>query len=135
MVITFDDGYRSVYEEAFPVLQRYGMSATVFLTVGKANAANSRESLPSLKGRSMLSWRCIREMQNHGIVFGAHTMTHPDLTHLPVDEVKQEILASKEIIENALGTTVSTFANPYGRYNDLVREVVKQILRAPVRTD
>jgi peptidoglycan/xylan/chitin deacetylase (PgdA/CDA1 family) len=126
VVITFDDGYRSVYEEAFPVLQRYGMSATVFLTVGKADAANSRESLPSLEGRSMLSWRSIREMHNYGIMFGAHTMTHPDLTHLPMDEVKQEILASKEIIENALGTSVSTFAYPYGRYNDLVREIVKQ---------
>ena len=126
MVITFDDGYRSVYEEAFPVLQRYGMSATVFLTVGKANAANSRESLPSLEGRSMLSWRSIREMHKCGMLFGAHTMTHPDLTDLPMDEVKEEVLASKEIIENALGTAVSTFAYPYGRYNDLVREVVKQ---------
>jgi peptidoglycan/xylan/chitin deacetylase (PgdA/CDA1 family) len=35
MVITFDDGYRTVYDEAFPILKRYGMSATVFLTVGE----------------------------------------------------------------------------------------------------
>ncbi len=126
MVITFDDGYRSVYEEAFPVLQRYGMSATVFLTVGKRNNVNLVRDLPSLEGRSMLSWRSVQEMQSYGIVFGAHTMTHPDLTHLPMDEIKEEILESKEIIENALGTTVSTFAYPYGRYNDLVREVVKE---------
>ena len=126
IVITFDDGYCSVYEEAFPVLQQYGMSATVFLTVGKRNTVNLEGNLPSLEGRSMLSWRSIREMQSYGIVFGAHTMTHPDLTHLPMDHVKQEILASKEIIENALGIPVSTFAYPYGRYNDRVREVVKQ---------
>jgi peptidoglycan/xylan/chitin deacetylase (PgdA/CDA1 family) len=126
IVITFDDGYRSVYDEAFPVLQRYAMSATVFLTVGKRNAVNLDGSLPSLEGRSMLSWRSIREMHNYGIMFGAHTMTHPDLTHLPMNKVKEEILASKEIIENALGISVSTFAYPYGRYNALVREVVKE---------
>ena len=74
----------------------------------------------------MLSWRSIREMHSYGIVFGAHTMTHPDLTQLPLDKVEQEILASKEIIEDALGMLVSTFAYPYGRYNDLVREVVKR---------
>jgi peptidoglycan/xylan/chitin deacetylase (PgdA/CDA1 family) len=125
VVITFDDGYRSVYEEAFPVLRRYGMSATVFLTVGKTNAVNSGGNLPSLEGRPMLSWRSIQEMHKCGMVFGAHTMTHPDLTHLPMGEVKEEILVSKNIIENALGISVSTFAYPYGRYNDSVREVVK----------
>lgn len=125
MVITFDDGYRSVYEEAFPVLQQYSMSATVFLTVGKRNVVNLEGNLPSLEGRSMLSWRSIREMHKCGMLFGAHTMTHPDLTHLPLNEVEEEILVSKEIIENALGISVSTFAYPYGRYNELVREVVK----------
>jgi peptidoglycan/xylan/chitin deacetylase (PgdA/CDA1 family) len=124
--ITFDDGCSSVYEEAFPVLTRYGMSATVFLTVGKTSATNLSGTLPSLEGRSMLSWPSIREMVKHGIVFGAHTLTHPDLTELSLDRVKQEIIVSKDIIENALGTSVSSFAYPYGCYNDLAREIVKQ---------
>ena len=54
LIITFDDGYETVYKEAFPVLQRYGMSATVFLIVGDQKTGNGR--LPSLDGRSMLSW-------------------------------------------------------------------------------
>ena len=41
LVITFDDGYQTVYDEAFPVLQRYGMPATVFLTVGEKGATKS----------------------------------------------------------------------------------------------
>src|SRR5262249_3339422 len=47
-VITFDDGYQTVYDVAFPVLQRYGMSATVFLTVGEKGTANPAGRLPSL---------------------------------------------------------------------------------------
>jgi peptidoglycan/xylan/chitin deacetylase (PgdA/CDA1 family) len=125
VVITFDDGYGSVYEEAFPVLQRYGMSATVFLTVGKSNAANVEASLPRLEGRSMLSWRSIREMLGYGMSFGAHTMTHPDLAKLPLAKATEEILMSKDIIANAIGAPVSTFAYPYGSYNNLVRRIVR----------
>src|SRR5262249_8041934 len=126
IVITFDDGYSSVYEEAFPILERYGMSATVFLAVGKKSPARLDGNLPSLEGRSMLSWMSVQEMLKYGMVFGAHTMTHPDLTGLPLDRVKQEILVSKDIIENVLGTSVFSFAYPYGRYNDLTREIVKR---------
>src|SRR5713226_1295725 len=54
-VITFDDGYQSVYDHAFPILQRYGFSATVFLTVGAKGNGMEAERLASMSGRSMLS--------------------------------------------------------------------------------
>ena len=125
-VITFDDGDHSVYKEAFPVLQRYGMSATVFLTIGEKGMSKPDDRLPSLDGRSMLAWREIREMQRWGITFGAHTLTHPDLTRLPFDRVKAEICGSKVIIEDALSVPVPCFAYPYGRYDLRSREVVQQ---------
>jgi peptidoglycan/xylan/chitin deacetylase (PgdA/CDA1 family) len=124
-VITFDDGYASVYEEGLPVLQDYGMCATVFLTVGEAPSAESAGRLPSLSGRSMLSWREIREMSKIGIQFGAHTLTHPDLTRLPVDRVETEICRSKAVIEDALGKPVNCFAYPFGRYDQRSREIVQ----------
>jgi peptidoglycan/xylan/chitin deacetylase (PgdA/CDA1 family) len=65
----------------------------------------------------MLSWGEIREMANCGFSFGAHTLTHPDLTRLPLDRMATEIVRSKTIIEERLGSVVTTFAYPYGRYH------------------
>src|SRR6185369_12201310 len=97
-VITFDDGYQSVYKEAFPVLQEFGFSATVFITVGE----DSSERLFSLEGRTMLSWQEVEEMHRHGIAIGSHTLTHPDLTRLPLNRIETEIERSKRIIEERL---------------------------------
>jgi peptidoglycan/xylan/chitin deacetylase (PgdA/CDA1 family) len=98
-VLTFDDGYQTVYAEAFPVLQRYAMSATVFLTVGAGDVLRSGERLPTFEGRPMLSWPEIREMQQAGLDFGAHTLTHPDLTRLPAEQVAIEMSASKAALK------------------------------------
>ena len=127
MVVTFDDGYHSVYLNAFPVLQRYGISATVFLTVGKQEAKIPGGRLPAVGDRAMLSWDEIGEMHRSGISFGAHTITHPDLTRLKDDELQTEIHGSKAIIEDALGTPVSCFAYPYGRFDHHCRAFVQQL--------
>ena len=124
--ITFDDGYQSVYEQAFPILQHFGFSATVFLTVGKKGERIALERLPSMEGRSMLSWGEIKEMHRCGIAIGAHTLTHPDLTRLDFTQARIEILRSKEIIENVLGEAVNYFAYPYGRYDNRNRQLVRQ---------
>lgn len=125
-VITFDDGYRSVYEEAFPVLQRYGMTATVYITVGDKGAASQKSRLPSMQGRSMLSWQEIREMQRCGIVFDAHTLTHPDLTRMSYKDAEDEICRSKMIIEDVLGSEVFSFAYPFGYYDLQSIEIAKK---------
>jgi len=125
LVITFDDGFQSVYQEAFPVLQRYGMSATVFLTVGEKAVVKPADRLPSLEMRPMLSWGEIQEMQQNGIAFGAHTLTHPDLSHLPTERVEAEVGKSKAIIEDALSAPVACFAYPYGRFDHRIREIVR----------
>lgn len=125
-ILTFDDGYQSVYTEAFPALQRYGWSATVFLTVGQNSRGSIEDRLPMLEGREMLAWSEIQEMHRWGIDFGAHTLTHPDLTRLPLEQVKTEVCDSKAIVEDALGATVTSFAYPYGRYDRQSQGVVQQ---------
>jgi len=126
LVITFDDGYRSVYEQAFPVLEHYGMCATVFLTVGEETSAEPTRRLPSLHGRPMLSWSEIREMHSAAIGVGAHTLTHADLTKAPENRIEVEICQSKAIIENALGTPVASFAYPYGRFDQASLAIARQ---------
>ena len=120
--ITFDDGYRSVYEKAFPILQRYGMTATVFLATGDGKT----KRLPSMEGRSMLSWNEIKQMHRSGIAFGGHTLTHRDLTRLRSGLLEIEVVGGKRIIEDTLGAPVQTFAYPFGSYNDCCRELVSR---------
>jgi peptidoglycan/xylan/chitin deacetylase (PgdA/CDA1 family) len=125
-VITFDDGYESTYSKALPVLREVNFSATVFLTVGMDPIRRSDERLPSLESRSMLCWREIQEMQKYGIEFGAHTLTHPDLTKLPAPQIELEIGESKKRIEEATGAQVSSFAYPFGRFDERSRQIARQ---------
>lgn len=122
-VITFDDGCRSVYDEAFPVLNKYAITATVFLTVGDSKKSGPDDRLPPLGGSEMLSWGEIRKMADAGIDFGAHTVTHPDLTAIERAAIEYEIIVSREIIEDNLGVPVLSFAYPYGRYDERIIEI------------
>ena len=116
-VVTFDDGYKNVYEKAFPVLAHHSFNATVFLTTGNGGRTGDGDRLPPLFGGEMLSWGEIRIMNDAGIDFGAHTITHPDLTRLSPEDAAREITASREVIERALGAPVTAFAYPYGRFD------------------
>lgn len=125
-VITFDDGYKSVYEQAFPILQKYNFTATIFITVGKTKPVTAFERLPSMQGRTMLSWQEIKLMQAANITIGSHTLTHPNLTKLSKAEQTTEIYNSKIMIEDILGTEVNSFAYPYGIYNKTSLELVQE---------
>lgn len=71
----------------------------------------------------MLSWEQVTEMHQQGISFGAHTMTHPILSRLPVNDAKKEILDSKNLIEEKLQTKVRHFAFPNGAAKDFSEEL------------
>lgn len=76
----------------------------------------------------MLTWDRIRVMHENGISFGSHTVTHPILSRVSTERLKQEIYASKRAIEQHLGTSVKSFAYPVGRkedFDDTVKDLVK----------
>jgi peptidoglycan/xylan/chitin deacetylase (PgdA/CDA1 family) len=108
VVITFDDGYRNFYRDAFPLLTQYGFSATVYLPT-----AYIGETPNSFKGEDCLTWSEVRELRRNGIHFGSHTVTHPRLRELGVSAITDELVNSKETIEQKLGCAVDSFAYPY----------------------
>lgn len=108
VVITFDDGYRDFYSQAFPELSRHGFTATVFLPT-----AFIGDSAISFKGKQCLTWAEVRELKGHGIDFGSHTVTHPQLRQLSAPDIRREIADSRQTIEEKLGGAVDSFAYPY----------------------
>lgn len=108
VVITFDDGYRDFYTDAFPILQRFGFSATVYLPT-----AYIGNSPVQFKSKDCITWAEIRELNRHGILFGSHTVTHPQLRERSDSAVNEEIIESKIVIEQELGCEVESFAYPY----------------------
>lgn len=108
VVITFDDGYRDFYFNAYPILDKYGFSANVFLP-----AALIKDRPGQFKARQCLTWREVKELHNEGIVFGSHTMTHPQLRTMRKADIEFELRCSKDTIEDRLGSTVESFSYPY----------------------
>ena len=184
LALTFDDGYRDNYLNAFPILKQLGLPATIFLptaaisygitlwhdrvfwafretevtVVGNFGGKNETYFMPSPReklsvlqhvlsvlramnvieretsigrlltklgvparngiGDLMLSWDEIRIMHQNGITFGSHSCTHPILSKLSTEDVRSEVLESKDIIEKEVGTQVTAFAYPSGRAED-----------------
>jgi peptidoglycan/xylan/chitin deacetylase (PgdA/CDA1 family) len=123
--VTFDDGYQNNYIEAFPIMQEFGFKGTIFFMAGGDVNRNGSGQLSSFENRPLLSWSEINEMHKYGFEFGAHTLTHPDLTQIPLTQAEHEIVQSKEAIQDHLGVKVKTFAYPYGKYNGNVIKIVR----------
>ena len=109
VAITFDDAFADFATDAMPALDRHGFRATVYVPTSFVGEERSREFL----GKRCLSWKQIRTLCSEGIEFGSHSHTHPCLVHLPPEAVEMELICSKQILEEALGTSVTAFAYPY----------------------
>ncbi|MFC1633559.1 polysaccharide deacetylase family protein [Planctomycetota bacterium] len=129
IAVTLDDGYRDNYENAYPVLKEYNIPATVFLTtgfIGTGKIPRWEKGHYTDEKTLMLSWKQVREMSDSGISFGSHTLTHPFLARIPRMQVEKEIHLSKDIIEQQIGKSVTTFAYPSGNFNFDVKAIVKE---------
>src|SRR5213593_2400974 len=138
-VISFDDGWKSQYEVAWPIMKKYGYPFTMFLyTEGIAGG--------SLGGGQAITWGQLADMRDNGVDIEAHTATHQDLreghtitlaspggkktrTKLTGAQYEQwmqnEVVGSKQLLEQRLGIKINCFAVPFGNYNEHVKELAR----------
>ncbi len=117
IVITFDDGYRDNYANAFPILQDFGLTATFFVATEFIDQGNP----------DYMSWEMIEQMAGAGMRIEPHSKTHPDLTENERDFIIWEVLGSQETIASHIGYRPRYFAYPGGRYNDEVQGIVSEL--------
>jgi len=112
--ITFDDGMRNNNTVARPILEEYGIPATVYVTVGFLGGMSPW--IGAGGDGAMMQESELRELAGAGWELGAHTITHADLSMLDYHACREEIEGSREAIERIAGVRVETFAYPFGRY-------------------
>ncbi|MBN1353394.1 MAG: polysaccharide deacetylase family protein [Candidatus Omnitrophica bacterium] len=121
--LTFDDGYRDNYDNAFPILEKYKFKATIFLSAGFVGKRDGAQKY--------MTWREIAEMAECGrFEFGCHSLSHKNLASLDGNSLKKEIEDAKKIIEDNTGKSVSTFAYPFGWQNSFDNRVIDAVMRA-----
>lgn len=135
VVLTFDDGFRNFYTEAFPILDDYGFRATVFLVTDFCGRHNDWSGNPASFPRSeILNWGEIRELDDEGVEFGSHTKTHPDLTTISKNEMENEIIGSKAELDDMLGIETASLAYPFGRTDDSVKKTAAANFKSATST-
>ncbi|HUX46090.1 MAG TPA: polysaccharide deacetylase family protein [Terracidiphilus sp.] len=124
VLLTFDDGYDDLYTELFPWLQEHGFTAVIFLVADRIGETNLWDQASGSRPRQLLTLTQIREMQQCGVEFGSHTLTHPWLPSLSDVDLERELRDSKSRLENLLGVEVNSFAYPFGGVDRRVRAAV-----------
>jgi peptidoglycan/xylan/chitin deacetylase (PgdA/CDA1 family) len=143
ILLTFDDGHYSVYKYAYPILEKHGMKATIFLSSNFINGKDSEvvQTLcsPAIKNNSdaleyikhnpdsclPLSWNNVHFLKNRGYSFGSHTMNHVNLSNLSDLQLAEELKSSKKKIELKINKNVFALSYPYGEYDCKVINFLK----------
>lgn len=117
VALTFDDGYRDNYENAFPVLQKHGFTATFFVITGfvEQNAA------------PYMTWPMLEEMSRAGMRIESHTVSHPQLSGLPAEDQRYQIETAQQMIASRIGYTPRYLCYPGGFYDETTQAVLEEL--------
>lgn len=112
VLVTMDDGYASVYEEAMPILRDLGIPSVAFVTTSWIGVSS-----PGLVER-YLTWDEAARLPEAGMLVGSHAHTHRSLGRIPLEEAREEGRVSLELLRKYVGASVTSFAYPYGTRRD-----------------
>jgi peptidoglycan/xylan/chitin deacetylase (PgdA/CDA1 family) len=126
VVLTFDDGFCSVFENALEPLAQHGLRAILFLVPDLIGQLNEWDLRNGEAPEPLMDHTQIRQWIKAGHAIGSHTLTHAPLTRLSVRDAREEIAGSKKKLEDKFGVAVDHFCYPYGDCNDVARDLVAE---------
>lgn len=112
--LTFDDGYADFAENAFPVLSRYGFTATAFVLAGRFGGYNAW--VDGVR-KPLMTAEQVRQVAAGGIEIGSHGLHHVSLPSISDADLKEEIEVSRRIIQDVSGQEIPGFCYPYGNHD------------------
>ncbi|MFC7394627.1 polysaccharide deacetylase family protein [Scopulibacillus cellulosilyticus] len=114
ILVTFDDGYLDNFTNAYPILRKYGMKATIFM-IGR-----------SIDKQNHLTKQQMKEMSQHGISIESHTINHLQLSQLPAEQQRNEMVQSKALYNKMLNQNTILLCYPFGSYNNETLKLAKE---------
>ncbi len=127
IAVTFDDGWQDNYVNAFPILQKFGVKATIFLVTSCIGQTSAKVTPDGEGARAHLSKAQIIEMSQRGIEFGSHSVNHKLFHEITPPEIEFEVKESKNQIESLLQKECSIFAYPAGFYTEFAKEAIEKV--------
>jgi len=125
-IITFDDGYLDNFRNMLPLTEKYGYKGVLFLLGDFTASGNFWDVGEDVEANRLMTKEQKQAFVDQGWEIGAHTMSHPRLTQLDLEEARLEITTSRKCLEQELQTEVVSFAYPFGDYDDSIKDLVRQ---------
>jgi peptidoglycan/xylan/chitin deacetylase (PgdA/CDA1 family) len=135
IVLTFDDGYESVFSQARPLMAKYGFAGTIFVISDYCGRNNQWPGqMRGIPERPLMGWEQLGALAAEGWELGSHSRTHPNLSQLGHGQLEDEITGSQEKIFTQTGIKTRLFAQPYGKTNQEVDQIVRERFAGAVNT-
>jgi len=126
VAITFDDGYLDTFEQALPILNTFGFSATCYFVIGRTGQHNDWDAAELNVQKPLMNEVQIKAWHAAGMEVGAHSRTHPRLSKCSDEALQSELAGSKTELEALIGAPVTQFCYPYGDLDTRVAAAVRR---------